>query len=137
MKINLKFAELHNCLFLAGTNLQMKLDPSKRPLQLVYDRDEKELLVYFNNEVAIVPSSNVSSMTPINPADVGHAVITSAQPVPCAPTTKPNLSRAANGAPALGVTAQQVNPKAMKIQAQVQDPTRDAVFSNGPGKVRD
>lgn len=70
MKIDLEFAELHNPLFLAGTNLQMKLDPAKRSgLKLVYDRAEKELLVYFKTTkgeyMAIVPSANVSSMTPV------------------------------------------------------------------------
>lgn len=64
MKIELSFAELHNPLFLAGTNLQMKLIPEKRSgLKLFYDREEKELLVEWQGETAIVPSSNVSSMT--------------------------------------------------------------------------
>ncbi len=65
MKIELSFAELHNPLFLAGTNLQMKLQPEKRQgLKLTYDRAEKELLVEWAGETAIVPSSNISSMTP-------------------------------------------------------------------------
>lgn len=65
MKIDLSFAELHNPLFLAGTNLQMKLQPDKRTgLKLVYDRTEKELLVEWQGQTAIVPSSNISSMTP-------------------------------------------------------------------------
>ncbi len=65
MRIDLKFAELHSPLFLAGTNLQLKLDPTKRTgLKLVYDRAEKELLVTWNGETAIVPTTNVSSMTP-------------------------------------------------------------------------
>ncbi len=65
MQIDLEFAELHGPLFLAGTNLQMKLDPHKRTgLKLVYDRAEKELLVTFNGKTAIIPSSNIVSMTP-------------------------------------------------------------------------
>lgn len=72
MKLDLEFAELHNPLFLAGTNLQMKLDPTKRSgLTLVYDRAEKELLVTYNGKVAIVPASNVSSMTPHGPRTAG------------------------------------------------------------------
>jgi hypothetical protein len=114
MKIKLKFSELHNPLFLAGTNLQLKLDPTKRQgMTLIYDREEKELLVYWNNEVAIIPSSNVSSMTPVDPTILGTLPKAEVKPQPKpAPTGKP-------------------------IRAQVQDPTRDVVFSNGPGKVRD
>jgi hypothetical protein len=64
-KIDLKFAELHAPLFLAGTNLQLKLDPTRRTgLKLVYDRAEKELLVTWQNQLAIVPVGNVASMTP-------------------------------------------------------------------------
>lgn len=74
MKIELSFAELHNPLFLAGTNLQMKLQPEKRTgLKLTYDRAEKELLVEWQGQTAIVPSSNISSMTPkliLNPAKI-------------------------------------------------------------------
>lgn len=62
-KIDLKFAELHNALFLAGKNFGLKLDPSKLAgLKLVYDRAEKELLVHWGEEVGIVPSSNIASM---------------------------------------------------------------------------
>jgi hypothetical protein len=76
MKINLKFAEVHQQLFLAGTNLGVKLNPGTGPahrtgLVLTYDRAEKELLVYWNNEVAIIPSTNVVSMTPSDPLVLG------------------------------------------------------------------
>lgn len=114
MKIDLKFAETHNPIFLAGTNLQLKLDPSKRTgMVLIYDRDEKELLVYWNKEMAIIPLSNVSNMIPSDPTILGKVSPSpeKLQPKP-APTGKP-------------------------ITAQVSDPTRDVVFSNGPGKVRD
>lgn len=71
--INLKYAETHTALFLAGTNLGLRLNiqPStpghNRPgyragLVLVYDRAEKELLVTYNGETAIVPTTNVVSM---------------------------------------------------------------------------
>ena len=68
--IELKFAELHNPLFLAGTNLQLKLDPSKRTgLVLKYDREFKELHVYWADEMAIVPTTNVSAMVPVRAGD--------------------------------------------------------------------
>jgi len=63
--MNIKWAELHNPLFLGGTNLQLKLDPAKRTgLKMEYNRNDKELLVTWNNQTAIVPISNVASMVP-------------------------------------------------------------------------
>lgn len=63
--IDLEFAELHAPLFLAGTNLQMKLDPRKRHgLVLQYDREHKELHVTWGGKTAVLPSSTVLSMVP-------------------------------------------------------------------------
>lgn len=63
-KIKLKYAELHTALFLAGTNLGLKLDPRQRSgLEIEYDRTEKELWVHWNGGFALVPSTNVASMT--------------------------------------------------------------------------
>jgi hypothetical protein len=67
--IELKFAELHNPLFLGGKNHQLKLDPAKEAgLKLEYDRAEKELIVTYSDgkttTVGIIPSSNVACMVP-------------------------------------------------------------------------
>jgi hypothetical protein len=63
MKLDIKFAELHNPLFHAGKNFGTKLDPGKLAgLKLVYDRAEKELLVSWEGRHAILPSTSVSSM---------------------------------------------------------------------------
>lgn len=70
MKINLEFAELQTPLFLAGTNHGTKLSVDKRPVVLIYDREEKELLVYFNKKLAIIPASNIASMTPVEVAAI-------------------------------------------------------------------
>lgn len=70
MKVDISFAELHNALFFGGKNHGLKLDPYKcSDLSLIYDRGEKELLVTWKNETAIVPSSNVASMTEGKPKD--------------------------------------------------------------------
>lgn len=62
-QIGLKFAELHTALFHAGKNFGLKLDPLKvTGLNLVYDRAEKELLVTWSGQTAIVPINNVASM---------------------------------------------------------------------------
>lgn len=112
MKIDIKTAELHNPLFLGGVNFQMKLDISKRVgTTMTYDRVEKELIVTYNGNVAIIPSSNVASMCPVNPADVGVAVQAPSR-------THKTLS------PAI------VAPVG-KAKAQVSDPTRDPVFGKG------
>ena len=61
--IDLKWCEVHSPIFLAGTNLGVKLDPSKRQgLKLQYDREHKELVIGWNKEQAIIPSSNVATM---------------------------------------------------------------------------
>lgn len=61
--LELKSAEVHNPLFLAGRNLGTKLDPGKLAgLRLFYDRKEKELLVHWASEIGVLPSSNVACM---------------------------------------------------------------------------
>src|ERR1700692_4784279 len=61
--IDIKYAEAHNPLFLAGKNLHTKLDPGKlATLKLQYDRTEKELLVHWGGEIGIIPSSNIACM---------------------------------------------------------------------------
>jgi hypothetical protein len=65
-KIDIKFAELKSPLFFAGTNWGLKLDPGKSSkhsvMILVYDRQEKELIISIGEKLCIIPSSNVNSM---------------------------------------------------------------------------
>ena len=57
----IKYAELHTPIFLAGTNLGQKLDPHKRTgLVINFDEDKKRLIVGWNNEEAHVPEANCS-----------------------------------------------------------------------------
>jgi hypothetical protein len=125
MKLNIRFAELHSPLFLGGTNLQLKLDPKNRiGLILTYDRTEKELIVQWNDHVALIPNSNVSSMTLEDPADIGLGKTFS-------PSIQPSSHHPVDKTKAKPYAA-------VKVSAQVQDPTRDAVFAGpGAGKVRD
>jgi hypothetical protein len=56
---DVKYAELHSPIFLAGTNLGAKLDPSKRNgLSLHFDEDKKRLKVTWMNESGWVPEPN-------------------------------------------------------------------------------
>src|SRR5271165_1106186 len=72
MRINLVFAELHTPLFLGGRNFGLKLDNVKfNGLELVYDQTEKELWITHNKKTAIIPTSNVVSMTPGEVALIG------------------------------------------------------------------
>ena len=58
--MKLSFCELHSPLFLAGTNLGVKLDITKRSgLELSYDRKAQELTISYNGVTGYVPSSNI------------------------------------------------------------------------------
>lgn len=65
LKIPIAFAELHNPLFLSGKNHKQKLYSSD--MRLVFDTDADKLFVCYNDQIAIIPSTNVSSLTPKNP----------------------------------------------------------------------
>ena len=105
-QIELSFAELHTSLFLAGTNLGLKLQPTNRQIKLIYNC-HRELLVFFNNHIAIVPLSNVASMTPKDMADLDEEAFVPEAPKPIKP-----------GKP---------------VKAQVSTP-QDHVFAEGAGK---
>jgi hypothetical protein len=70
-RISLSFVELHNPLFMQGTNLTNKIVASQRQAKLEYDLDKKLLIVRFKGKAAILPDSNVASMDVINAADLG------------------------------------------------------------------
>lgn len=115
MKIAIESADLHNPIFLAGTNLQKKLDPSKRMgLQLTYDMDKEHLLVHYKSRVLIVPLANVSGM------DVPESLV--------------YLFAPAEDQPAVRAAAPMSTFPGGKIKAQVSSPT-DHVFA-GPGGGR-
>ena len=132
MKIELVFAELHTALFLAGTNLGLKLNKThtglgqRTGLHLIYDREEKELLVYWNKSLAIVPSTNVASMTPANPEVLGDLPAElDVKPV-MAITPRPNQTLKE-----VATTVNTTKTKSGKTNAQVSTPTGH-VFE-GPG----
>lgn len=66
--IELKFCEVHTPLFLAGTNLGIKLDPTRRGgIALKYNEDMRRLEVTYNGETGWVPETNVAIMVPGKP----------------------------------------------------------------------
>lgn len=127
MKIDVELAQLHNPLFLNGTNLQLKLDPSvRKELILIYDRDEKELLVYLNGKVAIVPNSNVASMTLKEATAIGALPSRAGQKDKAKEKVKEDTE----------ATIERMEKfKAGLKGAQVSSPT-DHVFQPGAGKTR-
>lgn len=131
MKIDLKFAELHTPLFHAGTNLGQKLDIKKRPIKLIYDRTEKELIIFFNNEVTILPHGNVAAMTPIDSTmfikEYGFKDIVKEleKPVHIAPVS---ITSAQIEVP---MQKPRGRPATVKTTAQVSHPVEDVVFG-GP-----
>jgi hypothetical protein len=108
MTIEMKFVELQTPLFLAGTNHGLKIQVDRRPIKLIYDKEDKMLTVQFNGEVAFVPYPNIASMTPLD--------------------SKPYLVEASKP------KVPQVSNKTIK--AQVSTP-QDHVFANGAGRTRD
>jgi hypothetical protein len=141
MKIDLSFAELHNALFLGQANLQLKLDPKRRSgLVLQYDRDEKELLVYFGGELAIVPASNISSLTPKDPTVLGPVpgVIRAPILTPTRIVSDLKESRAIDQKDSVLATQDTISRvgKLKQASAQIATPASH-VHSDAPGKVRD
>jgi len=66
--VNMKFAELHDSLFLAGTNFPKKLNPAlKQGLMLAWDKEERFLYVSYNGETTWVTETAVKNMTPGEP----------------------------------------------------------------------
>jgi hypothetical protein len=70
--IEVTFADLHNPVFLAGTNLGQKLDVTKRTgLVLKYEDDAHRLWIQYNGLTCFTPDANILSCQPKNPADLG------------------------------------------------------------------
>lgn len=69
--IKLKQAQLHGPIFVGGKNQTERLKTEKNDgLTMFYDRKEKELHVTWGGETAIVPSTNIMSMVPMEAVKV-------------------------------------------------------------------
>lgn len=67
MRVNLTYLELHNPLFLSG-NLGAKIDPkNKGGIKMEYDFELVSAIVQYGGRIALIPSSNIASMT-LDPA---------------------------------------------------------------------
>lgn len=68
-RIALDFIALHNPLFFQGMNYSDKPKTKYPLIQLLYDTDLSCALVLDRGKCAVVPASNIASMTLSNPAD--------------------------------------------------------------------
>ena len=68
MKVDVKFAELHSPLFLNGKNCGLKIF-NKDQIKIVYDTEEKELLVTYMGKTAHLPSTSVHSWEEFTESD--------------------------------------------------------------------
>lgn len=112
--LSLPFAELHTPLFLAGTHLGTKLIPAgKKGLTLQYAWAEKKLLVGWNGKLAIIPDSNIASLTVEDPTVISQLLGTEVV-IPKSTYQKPIV-----------VTAGPVPMRqGVAVTAQVSDPSR-------------
>lgn len=120
--IKVKYAQLHNGLFLAGVNFGQKLNPQvKSGLKIEYSTDLQALVVEYNSQVSLVFNSNIADMCLEDATEIGYTV---------AQSTKKSRSYVTN--PVTHVS----HPIRSGIDAaQVGDPTRDVVESSGPGST--
>jgi hypothetical protein len=60
--LNVSFAKLHDDLFFGGKSFGKRLEPlNNGGLKMVYDTEEKELLVTWGDKTTHVPSTNIAS----------------------------------------------------------------------------
>lgn len=122
----IKFAELHNPLFV-NANLGTKLDPRGRTgLKLTYCTDFRALIVEYQNQATLVFDSNVASATALNRSDIGLDEIPVNQPQPAAPRSIiPPTAPGPNPPMARPMSPPVHLPQTRS--AQVSHPVRDAV----------
>jgi hypothetical protein len=119
--LNIKFAELAVPLFHAGINLSSKLETGKRGVKLEYDVVRGFLYVTVNNKTALIPYSNIASMS-----------LPDEQPVHAEATPKPIAKSASVPLASPRAAAIPTTPAAKTASpAQVSDPVRDGVFGAG------
>lgn len=90
MKTEIQWAELHSPIFLNGTNLQQKLDPTKRVgLSMMYDEEKRHLYVSYQGKTARVPEPSILSMVE---GTVPVRAVTTPTPIPSGKPIKAQVS---------------------------------------------
>lgn len=70
--VELKFMDLHNPLFLAGTNLGQKLNPKGRTgLKIQHDVNNKWFVISYNGSACLMAETNAVSWEPMDIGDYG------------------------------------------------------------------
>lgn len=74
-RVKVIYCHFHSPLFLAGKNFGDKIDAKRSDgIEMIYDRDEKILLVKYKNQLGVVP--DVHMYMPEKPMDFGITDIT-------------------------------------------------------------
>ena len=60
-KIKLPFLDLHNQLFMNGSNLGMKINAAQRGAKMVLDTETNLIWIHFKGKTTFIPTSNVAS----------------------------------------------------------------------------
>lgn len=126
MKLTVSFVELHNPLFMQGTNLGNKIKADQRHADMEFDTETKLLTIEFKDKLSIVPDSNIVSMDLLDPTQYfGTDKPKRGRPVKAEPVKTPNIVQ-----DNLIVKAQ-ADAAALKTGAQVSNPTRPTVGATG------
>ena len=75
-KIKISFAELHNPLFMQGSNLGTKIIAAQKNAVMTYDFDDQLLIVEFKGKTSLIPSTNVASMDALMSLEVKEESVT-------------------------------------------------------------
>ena len=128
-------AKLHSTVFIGRTNLQMDLDPAKRPgMRLLADDQSQMLFVEYKGEVGRVPYTDIVSMIPKDQAmfrRIFSEEYTKLEITPVAAQTTASEEIAKD------VTIPTGTRKIVRQSAQVSAPTGHVHAGPGAGKTHD
>lgn len=70
-RFELSFIELHNPLFMQGSNLTNKVNAKQRGAILQYDTELAGVIIQFKGKAAIIPAASVASMDLVDISQIG------------------------------------------------------------------
>lgn len=105
-------AELHTGILLGGKNHKEKLHANTQTgLKLFYNPEEKQMYAMFNNEIAIIPETNISYMIPyLDSSDELRKVFE--QEIPLVKPRKTHISHASK----LDIRSAQISDPTTQVQ---------------------
>lgn len=104
-KQRLSFIELHNQLFMQGSNLGNKINAAQKGAKLLLDDERGVVWVYFKGKVSLVPLANVASADAIDISEDLKEALGVQAPGEPQPVGPPAIVRAKRGRPSLNEPA--------------------------------